>query len=80
MLSSMRQHVTRLQFGSCAKKDSLCGIVMIHDGLNLRCLDQCHAIVFVPAAKAPPEAGAKELSYKSLNLAYSAQHPCFGPN
>ena len=25
MLSSMRQHVTRLQFDSCAKKDSLCG-------------------------------------------------------
>ena len=39
-----------------------------------------NAIVFVPAAKAPPKAGAKELSDKSLNLAYSGQHPCFGPN
>ena len=27
MLSSMRQHVTRLQFDSCAKKDNLCGTV-----------------------------------------------------
>ena len=44
MLSSMRQHVTRLQFDSCAKKHSLCGTVMIHDGLNLRCLDQCHCV------------------------------------
>ena len=39
-----------------------------------------NAIVFVPAAKAPPKAGAKELSYNSLNLAYSGQHPCFWPN
>ena len=67
MLSSMRQHVTRLQFDSCAEKDSLCGTVS-HDGLNLTCLDQCH--VFVPTAKAPPKAGAKELSYNSLNLAW----------
>ena len=29
---------------SCAEKDSLCGTVMIHDGLNLRCLDQCHRV------------------------------------
>ena len=36
--------------------------------------------MFVPTAKAPPKAGAKELSYNSLNLAYSGQHPCFGPN
>ena len=34
-----------------------------------------NAIVFVPAAKAPPKAGAHELSDKSLNLAYSGQHP-----
>ena len=79
MLSSMCQHVTRLQFDSCAKKDSLCGTVMIHDGLNLTCLDQCHG-VRSHAAQAPPDVGAKELSYKSLNLAYSGQHPCFGPN
>ena len=67
MLSSMCQHVARLQFDSCAKKDSLCGTVMMawiwHVWIN--------AIVFVPAAKAPPKAGAKELSYNSLNLAYS---------
>ena len=44
MLSSMCQHVARLQFYSCAEKDSLCGTVMIHDGLNLRCLDQCHGV------------------------------------
>ena len=31
--------------------------------------------MFVPAAKAPPKAGAHELSDKSLNLAYSGQHP-----
>ena len=77
MLSSMCQHVARLQFDSCAKKQSLCGTVMMawiwHVWIN--------AIVFVPAAKAPPKAGAKELSYNCLNLAYSGQqHPCFGPN
>ena len=42
MLRSMCQHVARLQSDSCAEKCSLCGIVMIHDGLNLRCFDQCH--------------------------------------
>ena len=44
ILSSMCQHVARLQFDSCAEKDSLCGTVMIYDGLNLRCLDQCHCV------------------------------------
>ena len=46
MLSSMCQHVNvaRLQFDSCAEKHSLCGTVMIPDGLNLRCLDQCHGV------------------------------------
>ena len=44
MLSSMCQHVARLQFDSCAQKRSLCGTVMTHDGLNLRCLDQCHGV------------------------------------
>ena len=42
-----------------------------------------NAIMLVPAAKAPPKAGAKELSYNSLNVAYSGHpsgHPCFGPN
>ena len=56
--------------------ERLCGTVMMawiwHVWIN--------AIVFVPTAKAPPKAGAKELSYNSLNLAYSGQHPCFGPN
>ena len=37
-------HVARLQFDSCAEKDSLCGTVMSHDGLNLTCLDQCHGV------------------------------------
>ena len=40
MLRSMCQHVARLQSDSCAEKCSLCGTVMIHDGLNLTCLDQ----------------------------------------
>ena len=46
MLSSMCQHVARLQFDSCAEKNSLCGTVMIHHGLNLTCLDQCHGVRF----------------------------------
>ena len=44
MLSSMCQHVARLQFDSCAEKHRLCGTVMIHDGLNLTFLDQCHGV------------------------------------
>ena len=44
MLSSMCQHVARLQFDSCAEKHSPCGTVMIHDGLNLTCFDQCHRV------------------------------------
>ena len=44
MLSSMCQHVARLQFDCCAEKHSLCRTVMIHDGLNLTCLDQCHGV------------------------------------
>ena len=43
MLSSMCPDVARLQFDSSSEKDSLCGTVMIHDGLNLKCLDQCHS-------------------------------------
>ena len=35
-----------------------------HDGLNLTCLDQCHGV----GSQSPPNAGAKELSYNSLNL------------
>ena len=46
MLSSMCQHVAKLQFDSCAEKDSLCGTVMIHHSLNLACLDQCHGVRF----------------------------------
>ena len=37
-------NVTRLQFGSCAKEDSLCGTVLIYDCLKLTCLDQCHCV------------------------------------
>ena len=76
ILSSMCQHVARLQFDSCAEKDSLCGTVMMAWIWH----------VWINAAKAPPKAGAKELSYNSLNLSmkdnayYSGQHPCFGPN
>ena len=33
MLNSMCQHVARLQFDCCAEKHSLCGRVMIYDGL-----------------------------------------------
>ena len=68
MLSSMCQHVLRLQFDSCAEKDSLCGTVMIHDGLNRKCLDQCHGVR--SHCKAPTKAGEKGLSYDSLNLIY----------
>ena len=38
------QHGPTLQFDYCAKKHSLCGTVMIHDGLKLTCLDQCHGV------------------------------------
>ena len=44
MLRSICQHVARLQFDCCAEKHSLCGTVMIHDGVNLTCLDQCHGV------------------------------------
>ena len=37
-------HVARLQFVSCTENHSLCGTVMIHDGLNLTSLDQCHGV------------------------------------
>ena len=64
MLSSLCQHVPTLQFDSCAEKDSLCGTVMMawiwHVWIN--------AMVFVPIVLAPPKAGAKDLSYNSLNL------------
>ena len=44
MLRSMCQHVARSQFDYCAENHSLCGTVMIHDGLNLTCLNQCHGV------------------------------------
>ena len=75
MPSLMCQHAARLQFDSCAEKDSLCGTVIMacfHVWIS--------AMVFVPLAQACPKAGANELSYNSLNLAYSGQHPCFQPN
>ena len=65
MLSSMCQHGPRLQFASCAEKDSLCRIVMIHDGLNLRCLDQCHGVR--SQGKGSSQSWRKELLC-SLNL------------
>ena len=64
------QHGPTLQFVSCAEKDSLSGTVMMawiwHVWIN--------AMVLVPMAQAPPKAGAKELSYNSLNL---IPHACF---
>ena len=42
MLSSICQHVARLQFDSCAEKDNLGGTVMM--GLNWKWLDQCHGV------------------------------------
>ena len=45
MLSSMCQHVARLQFDSCAEKDIERQPLRIsHDGLNLTRLDQCHGV------------------------------------
>ena len=78
MLSSMRQHVTRLQFDSSSEKDSLCGTVMIHDGLNLRCLDQCHCVR--SRGKSSSQSWRKRSVLRQSDLANSGQHPCFGPN
>ena len=47
-------------FTAVQRKHSLCGTVMIHDGLNLRCLDQCHG---VHSHGTSFLAGAKELLY-----------------
>ena len=51
-----------------------------HDGLNLTCLDQCHGVR--SHGKSSSQSWRKRIvmSYNSLNLAYSGQHPCFGPN
>ena len=46
------RHVQTSQFVSCAENDSLCGEAMIYDGLNLRCVDQCHGV----RSKAPTKA------------------------
>ena len=75
------QHGPTLLFVSCAKKDSLCGTVMM--GLNLRCLDQCHGVrchgtsslqgwckrivVFRFSQESLPTEAQKEVLY-SLNL------------
>ena len=75
MLCSMRQHVTRLQFGSCAKKDSLCGT----DGLNLTCLDQCHCVR--SHGKSSSQSWCERIVIQESEfIAHSGQHPCFGPN
>ena len=57
MLGSTCQHVAKLQFVSCAEKDSLCGRVMMA-WIELVWIN---AIVLVPLAQAPPKAGVKEL-------------------
>ena len=62
MLISMCQDVTRLQFVSCAEKDNLGGKVMMAWTENA----WINAMVFVPAAKAPPKAGAKWLYSPNL--------------
>ena len=51
-----------------------------HDGLNLTCLDQCHRVR--SHGKSSSQSWRKRIvmSYNSLNLACSGQHPCFGPN
>ena len=41
--ASTCQHGPTFQFVSCAEKESVCGTVM-HDGLNLTCLDQYHGV------------------------------------
>ena len=41
MLSSMCQHVSRLQFDSAEERQAFWNS---HDGLNLTCLDQCHGV------------------------------------
>ena len=41
MLSSMCQHVSRLQFDSAEERQAFRNR---HDGLNLTCLDQCHGV------------------------------------
>ena len=43
---NMCHYVLTLHLISCAEKDSLCGRVMSHNGLNLTCLDQCHGVRF----------------------------------
>ena len=55
MLGSTCQHVAKLQFVSCAEKDSLCGRVMM---ARIE-LVWINAIVFVSMAQAPPKAGVK---------------------
>ena len=80
MLSSMRQHVTTLQFDSCAKKDSLCGTVMIHDGLNLRCLDQCHGVSSDGTSSSQSWRKRSVIRQSEFDpWVYTSLHPCFKP-
>ena len=80
LLSSMRQHVTRLQFDSCAKKDSLCGTVMIHDGLNLRCLDQCHCVSSDGTSSSQSWRKRSVIRQSEFDpWVYTSLHPCFKP-
>ena len=43
MLSSMCQHVARLQFDRQLGRETQ-QVWNSHDGLNLTCLDQCHGV------------------------------------
>ena len=80
LLSSMRQHVRRLQFDSCAKKDSLCGTVMIHDGLNLRCLDQCHGVSSDGTSSSQSWRKRSVMRQSEFDpWVYTSLHPCFKP-
>ena len=60
MLNSMCQHVARLQFDCCAEKHSLCGRVMIHDGLEPWCSFPWHKLL--------PSLAQKTCCTVSLNL------------
>ena len=69
-----------LQFDSCAEKDSLCGTVMIHDGLNLRCLDQCHGVR--SQGKGSSQSWRKRSVIRQSEFdpwVYTSLHPCSKP-
>ena len=67
---------TFCSLSACAQKDNLCGTVVI--ARILTCLDQCHGVRSL-WQKLLPKAGAKELSYKSLNLIHDSIKSWMGP-